>query len=195
MAQSLALMLPAMNVDGRTELLGGMRAGAPAEVFEGVWSLAGSVLDPTDLRRGGRPPRPRGGGPMTVRTPVNPWSWSEGFGYEQANLVEGATRTLVCAGQTSVDADGAPVHLDDMGKQLAQALDNLEAVLAQAGMSLADVARLNFFTTDLDAFFGAYEVVMARLPAAGARPAGTLLEVSRLALPGLLVELEATAYA
>ena len=49
MAKSLALMLPAMNIDGRTELLGGMRAGAPAEVFDGVWSLAGSVLDPTDL--------------------------------------------------------------------------------------------------------------------------------------------------
>jgi hypothetical protein len=49
MAKSLALMLPAMNVDGRSELLGGMRAGAPAEVFEGVWSLAGSVLDPADL--------------------------------------------------------------------------------------------------------------------------------------------------
>ena len=45
---------------------------------------------------------------MTVLTPVNPWSWSEGFGYEQANLVEGATRTLLCAGQTSVDADGTP---------------------------------------------------------------------------------------
>jgi hypothetical protein len=49
MAKSLALMLPAMNIDGRTELLGGMRAGAPAEVFDGVWSLAGSVLEPSDL--------------------------------------------------------------------------------------------------------------------------------------------------
>lgn len=49
MAKSLALMLPAMNVDGRAELLGGMREGAPAEVFEGVWSLAGSVLDPSDF--------------------------------------------------------------------------------------------------------------------------------------------------
>ena len=49
MAKSLALMLPAMNVEGRTELLAGMRAGAPAEVFEGVWSLAGSVLAPVDL--------------------------------------------------------------------------------------------------------------------------------------------------
>ncbi len=50
MAQSLALMLPAMNVDDRTELLGGMQAGAPPEVFEGVWSLVGSVLVPADVR-------------------------------------------------------------------------------------------------------------------------------------------------
>lgn len=50
MATSLALMLPAMNVEDRTELLGGMRAGAPAEVFEGVWALAGSVLSPADHR-------------------------------------------------------------------------------------------------------------------------------------------------
>ena len=49
MAQSLALMLPAMNVDDRTEMLAGMQASAPAEVFDGVWSLAGSVLDPRDL--------------------------------------------------------------------------------------------------------------------------------------------------
>ena len=43
-------MIPAMNIDDRTELLGGMRAGAPAEVFEGVWGLVGSVLDPADVR-------------------------------------------------------------------------------------------------------------------------------------------------
>lgn len=49
MARSLALMLPAMNIDNRAELLGGMRAGAPAEVFEGVWGLAGSVLEPDDF--------------------------------------------------------------------------------------------------------------------------------------------------
>lgn len=46
MGRSLAFMLPAMNVEDRAELLGGMRAGAPAEVFAGVWSLAGSVLEP-----------------------------------------------------------------------------------------------------------------------------------------------------
>jgi hypothetical protein len=48
MGRSLALMIPAMNVDNRVELLGGMRASAPAEVFAGVWGLAGSVLEPSD---------------------------------------------------------------------------------------------------------------------------------------------------
>jgi Hemerythrin HHE cation binding domain len=48
MARSLAFMLPAMNIDGRAELLAGMRAGAPPRVFEGVWGLAASVLAPAD---------------------------------------------------------------------------------------------------------------------------------------------------
>ncbi len=49
MAASLALMIPAMNIDDRTELLGGMQAGAPAEVFAGVWGLVGSLLSPNDV--------------------------------------------------------------------------------------------------------------------------------------------------
>ncbi len=49
MARSLAVMLPAMNIDDRTEMLGGIRAGAPAEVFQGVWGLATSVLEIRDL--------------------------------------------------------------------------------------------------------------------------------------------------
>ncbi|MCU1371948.1 MAG: hypothetical protein JWO77_3142 [Ilumatobacteraceae bacterium] len=48
MARSLALMLPAMNLDDRSEMLGGIREHAPAEAFQGVWGLAGSVLDPAD---------------------------------------------------------------------------------------------------------------------------------------------------
>jgi hypothetical protein len=54
MAKSLAIMLRAMNVDDRTELLGGMQAGAPPEVFAGVWGLAGSVLPPAELAAVGR---------------------------------------------------------------------------------------------------------------------------------------------
>lgn len=49
LARSLSIMLPAMNVEDRVELLAGMREGAPAEVFEGVWGLTASVLEPGDL--------------------------------------------------------------------------------------------------------------------------------------------------
>ena len=54
MAKSLALMIPAMNVDDRAELLGGMQQGAPAEVFSGVWGLVKSVLVPADASALGR---------------------------------------------------------------------------------------------------------------------------------------------
>ena len=50
----LSVMFPAMNIDERAELLGGMRATAPAEAFEGVWGLAGSVLTPFDFAALGR---------------------------------------------------------------------------------------------------------------------------------------------
>jgi Hemerythrin HHE cation binding domain len=44
MAKTLAVMIPAMNVDDRAELLGGMQASAPPEIFEGIWGLTKSVL-------------------------------------------------------------------------------------------------------------------------------------------------------
>ena len=48
MARSLAIMLPAMNIDNRAEMLGGIQAGAPPQIFEGIWGLANSVLNPAD---------------------------------------------------------------------------------------------------------------------------------------------------
>jgi hypothetical protein len=49
LADGLSIMLSAMNLDDRAEMLGGMREGAPAEVFAGVWGLTGSVLAPDDF--------------------------------------------------------------------------------------------------------------------------------------------------
>jgi enamine deaminase RidA (YjgF/YER057c/UK114 family) len=129
------------------------------------------------------------------RTAVNPWTWSVQFGFNQAELVEGTSKVLYCSGQTSVDADGAPQHPGDMAAQIALALDNLEAVLGEAGMTLANVVRLNFYTTDVDAYLANAEVVGARTGAAGIAPAGTLLGVARLAFPELMIEMEATAVA
>jgi enamine deaminase RidA (YjgF/YER057c/UK114 family) len=76
---------------------------------------------------------------------------------------------------------------------VGQALDNLETVLRESGCELSDVTRLNYYTTDVDGIFPALEAMGPRMVEAGCRPAATLLGVSRLALPPLLVELEATA--
>jgi enamine deaminase RidA (YjgF/YER057c/UK114 family) len=127
--------------------------------------------------------------------PVNPWKWQDQFGFVQANEVTGANRMLICAGQTAMDENGVPQHAGDITAQANLALDNLETVLKQAGMTLANVARINIYTTDMDAFFAANPQLIARLQQAGCKPASTLLGVSRLALPGLMIELEATAVA
>jgi enamine deaminase RidA (YjgF/YER057c/UK114 family) len=129
---------------------------------------------------------------VTQRT-INPWTWQDALGFSQAIEAASGERTLYCAGQTSVDADGAPMHPGDMAAQLGQALDNLEVVLDQAGYALSNVVRLNYYVTDVDSFFAHQDVLLARLSAAGVQPSGTLLGVTRLAFPELLVEIEATA--
>ncbi len=85
------------------------------------------------------------------------------------------------------------MHPEDMRAQITQAMDNLETVLREAGAQLSDVVRLNIYTTDVDRFFEAYDAVAGRLAETGCRPASTLLGVTRLALPELLVEIEASA--
>jgi enamine deaminase RidA (YjgF/YER057c/UK114 family) len=129
------------------------------------------------------------------RVSVNPVSWSVALGFDQGQLVAGHTRTLYVSGQTATDAEGRPQHDGDVAAQLALSLDNLVAVLAGAGMSAADLVRLNVYTTDVDLLLPHYGVLASRLGAAGVAPATTLLGVTRLAVPGQLVELEGTAVA
>ena len=127
------------------------------------------------------------------RKVINPWTWQDQYGFVQALEVSGAQRVLYCAGQTSVNSEGTPVHAGNLRAQLSLALDNLETVLRQAGFALGDVVRLNFYTTDVEQLFGAYELAAGRLATAGCRPGMTWLGVSRLAFPELMVEIEATA--
>ena len=127
------------------------------------------------------------------RTAVNPWDWSLKFGYNQAEVIEGATRQVICAGQTAVDGEGTPQHPSDMREQMALALNNLETVLQEAGMGLQNVTKLGIFSTDVDQTMQHFDVVGARLGAAGAPPPMTLLGVTQLAIPGLMFEIEAMA--
>ena len=130
---------------------------------------------------------------MAEQRQINPWTWQDQFGFSQAMEVTGATRALYCAGQTSVDREGRPLHPGDMGKQIGQALENLTTVLRAAGFTLGDVVRLNYYTTDVASFLAASGTAMSSLVEARCQPSSTLLGVASLAFPELLVEIEATA--
>ena len=129
------------------------------------------------------------------RSAVNPWDWSLKLGYNQAEIIEGATRQLICAGQTAVDSQGNPQHPGDMRAQISLALDNLEAVLKAAGMDLSNVTRLGVYATDVDEALKNFDLMGMRFGPHQSAPPMTLLGVSRLAIPGLLFEIEATAAA
>jgi enamine deaminase RidA (YjgF/YER057c/UK114 family) len=129
------------------------------------------------------------------RKVINPWGWQDQLGFVQANELSGFRRVLVCSGQAALSADGRPLHAGDMRAQIALALDNLEEVLKGAGLALSNVVRLNYYTTDVDLFLKEYEAAAGRLAQHGCRPASTLLGVTRLAFPELMIEIEATAAA
>jgi enamine deaminase RidA (YjgF/YER057c/UK114 family) len=131
---------------------------------------------------------------MTATRPVfNPWTWQDQFGFVQATSASAAQRVLFCAGQASIAPDGTVMHAGDIAAQLRQSFDNLETVLGQAGANLSHVVRLNYYTTDVDALLGTWDVIVDRLAKADAQPTSTLLGVTRLAFPEMLIEIEATA--
>jgi enamine deaminase RidA (YjgF/YER057c/UK114 family) len=129
------------------------------------------------------------------RTAVNPWDWSIKLGYNQAEVIEGAARQVICAGQTAVDSDGAPQHPGNMRAQISLALDNLEAVLNGAGMDLSNVVKLGIYAIDVDDALKNFDLLGMRFGPHRVAPPMTLLGVTRLAIPGLLFEIEATAAA
>lgn len=98
---------------------------------------------------------------------------------------------LFVSGCVPVDADGRLVGGDDVVAQARQTFENVAAVLEAGGSSFADVAKVTVFLTDVDdrpkinpirqEFFGE------------SRPASTLVEVGRLAVPGAKIEVEAVA--
>ena len=129
------------------------------------------------------------------RTAVNPWDWSLKLGYNQAEIIENSSRQLICAGQTAVDGAGNPQHPGDMRAQIDLALDNLEKVLTGANMNLGNIIRLGVFATDVDEALKNFDLLGMRFGPIQCAPPMTLLGVTRLAIPSLLFEIEATAAA
>ncbi|CPW49860.1 Conserved hypothetical protein (endoribonuclease?) [Mycobacteroides abscessus] len=114
--------------------------------------------------------------------------WEAAVGYSRAVRV-GAH--IAVAGTTAARPNQPPAGGDDIAEQTHEVLRRIESALSQAGASLSDVVRTRIFVTDISrwrevglvhgAFFG------------DIRPAATMVEVSALIDPALLVEIEADA--
>jgi enamine deaminase RidA (YjgF/YER057c/UK114 family) len=114
--------------------------------------------------------------------------WEQVVGYSRA--VAAGDHVWV-TGCTSI-ADGEVVHDGDAYAQTVQALRNVEWALTQAGASMADVVRTRIFVTDIARW---EEYGRAHGEAFGAtKPATSMVEVSGLIDPRMLVEVEAVAY-
>jgi len=114
--------------------------------------------------------------------------WEPLVGYSRAVRVG---NVIYVAGTTATDEQGTLVGVGDAYVQTRQALRNIERALVQAGATLQDVVRTRLFVTDIKLW---QEVGRAHGELFGAiRPASTLVQVSALVDPGMLVEIEAEA--
>lgn len=113
-------------------------------------------------------------------------------GYTHVVVAPAHARTVFVAGQGGENAAGQ--LSPDFGEQLRQALTNLRMALAGAGASVHDVAKLTVLVVDhSEQRLALFSQAARSLWPDGAAPACTLIPVSRLALDGMLIEIEATA--
>ena len=126
---------------------------------------------------------------------VTPKSFGAPLGMYSHGMVAPGGEILVVAGQVGM-GQGGQVAVGDIGAQTKQALDNVRAVVEAAGCGMRDIVRLQTFLThagDIDGFMKARAEVFPGYFPDGAYPPNTLLIVSRLVKPELLVEIEAMA--
>jgi enamine deaminase RidA (YjgF/YER057c/UK114 family) len=122
----------------------------------------------------------------------NPSGMTQPTAYSQVVEVNGPHRLIFVAGQTGVDASGKAAK--EFRAQAVQAFENIKTALASVGGSMDNVVRLVTYLTDIEQNAEAYREVRASFFAnKGALPASTLLQITRLADPSYLIEVDATA--
>lgn len=98
---------------------------------------------------------------------------------------------LFISGQIATDEKGAIVGVGDLRAQAEQVLKNIEAILRSHGAAMSDVLNVTVYVTDISAFHSIADIRLRYFPTNG--PASTIVEVSNLALPELMVEISAVA--
>ena len=115
--------------------------------------------------------------------------WDSKVGYSRAVRVG---KVVYVSGTTATDENGQIVGIGQPRTQTIQALRNVEEALRKAGALLRDVVRTRIFVTNIDDWEeigGAHAEFFSNV-----RPTTTMVEVSRLISPDILVEIEAEAY-
>ena len=115
--------------------------------------------------------------------------WEAGFGYSRAIVVGDACWV---SGSTDAGADGRSLNPGDVAAQARAVFGIIERALGEAGFGLSDVVRTRMFVTDIAAAAGPVGEVHGAL-FGEIRPAATMVEVSALMDPSLLVEIEVEA--
>jgi 2-iminobutanoate/2-iminopropanoate deaminase len=125
------------------------------------------------------------------KTQVNPWGWQDALGFSQAWRVDGAQSIVFVSGQVAMSPEGQVVGEGDFEAQVRQTFENLRMVLEQSGGSLSDIVKLTVFLTDIANLrdFGRIKAEFIQ----GPQPASTAVGVAGLALPQLMIEVEAIA--
>jgi enamine deaminase RidA (YjgF/YER057c/UK114 family) len=127
--------------------------------------------------------------------PVTPKKFGAPLGMYSHGMIAPCGEIVVVAGQVGI-GQGGEVAAGDVVAQTKQALDNVRAVVEAAGCSMRDVVRLQTFLThaeDIPGFMKARAEVFPGYFPDGVYPPNTLLMISRLVKPELLVEIEAMA--
>jgi 2-iminobutanoate/2-iminopropanoate deaminase len=122
---------------------------------------------------------------------INPWTWQDQFGFSQAWRVDGPESIVFVSGQGPISPQGELVGEGDFEAQTRQVFENLQTVLSEAGAGFDAVMKITVYLTDIGALRDFGRVKAEFIP--GDQPASTALEVSSLALPGMMIEVEAIA--
>lgn len=125
---------------------------------------------------------------------LNPPAWKKPRGYSNLVKTTGGT-TLFAAGQGAFDAEGNLVGEGDICRQYDQIFSNIQEVMAIGGAKMTDIVRMTIYCTDRDAFFAKGKECgrIFKKYFGDCYPASTFVEINKLFIDGMLIEIEVTA--
>jgi 2-iminobutanoate/2-iminopropanoate deaminase len=111
--------------------------------------------------------------------------------FSQGTIVSASGRMIFISGMTARDVDGHVVGVGDIEAQTRQVCENLRCAVTAAGGALSDIVRVDVFVRNIEHFDVIHRV--RREYFATPAPASTLLEVSKMVCPEMLIEINAIA--